>query len=368
MDRRSFIKKAGVTGAGAAVASTLAAPAIAQETPKVTWRCSSGFPKSLPTIYGAAEVFAAAVAEATDGNFEIQTFGAGEIVGALEGADAVKNGTIEMAHTASYYFTGIDPTYAFGTGVPFGLNQRMTNAWMYEGGGLELLNKFYAKQNMISFPAGNTGAQMGGWFRKEINSLEDMKGLKFRIGGFGGRIMEKIGVVPQGLPGGDIYPALEKGTIDAAEFVGPYDDQKLGFNKVAPYYYYPGWWEGGVTLLNMINLDAWNSLTPAYQAIVKSASALANSVMMARYDILNPTALKELAAGGTQLRPYSQDIMEACFDAATETYAEISAENADFKEIHDSYMAYRKEGYLWFQLSEYNFDTFLMLQQRAGKL
>lgn len=368
MDRRSFIKKAGVTGAGAAAASTLAAPAIAQETPKVTWRLSSGFPKSLPTIFGAAEVFAEAVAEATDGNFEIQVFGAGEIVGTLEAVDAVKNGTIEMSHTASYYYTGIDPTYAFGTGVPFGLNARMTNAWLYEGGGLDLLNTFYAKQNMISFPAGNTGAQMGGWFRKEINSLEDMQGLKFRIGGFGGRIIEKIGVVPQGLPGGDIYPALEKGTIDGAEFVGPFDDQKLGFNKVAPYYYYPGWWEGGVTLMNMINIDSWNALTPAYQAIVKSASALANSVMMARYDILNPTALKELAAAGTQLRPFSQDILEACFDAATETYAEIGAENADFKEIHDSYMAYRKEGYLWFQLSEYNFDTFLMLQQRAGKL
>ncbi|KAG1651728.1 Alpha-keto acid-binding periplasmic protein TakP [Nymphon striatum] len=312
MDRRSFIKKAGVTGAGAAAASTLAAPAIAQEMPKVTWRLSSGFPKALPTIYGAAEVFADAVAEATDGNFTIQTFASGEIVGALEGADAVKNGTIEMAHTASYYFTGIDPTYAFGTGVPFGLNQRMTNAWMYEGGGLDLLNKFYAK---LSFPAGNTGAQMGGWFRKEINSLEDMKGLKFRIGGFGGRIIEKIGVVPQGLPGGDIYPALEKGTIDAAEFVGPFDDQKLGFNKVAPYYYYPGWWEGGVTLMNMINLDAWNALPSSYKGVIKSASALANSVMMARYDTLNPIALKELAASGTQLRPYSQDILEACFEA-----------------------------------------------------
>ncbi|MDZ7823035.1 MAG: TRAP transporter substrate-binding protein [Ahrensia sp.] len=368
MDRRSFIKKAGVAGAGAAAATALAAPAIAQDMPSITWRCSSGFPKSLPTIYGAAEVFAASVAEQTGGKFQIQTFAAGEIVGALEGADAVKNGTIEMAHTASYYFTGIDPTYAFGTGVPFGLNQRMTNAWLIEGGGLALLNKFYAKQNMISFPAGNTGAQMGGWFRKEINTIEDMKGLKMRIGGFGGRIIAKVGVVPQSLPGGDIYPALEKGTIDAAEFVGPFDDKTLGFNKVAPFYYYPGWWEGGVTLMNMINLDAWNKLPDNYKGIIKSASAVANQTMMARYDTLNPTALKELAATGTQLRPFSQDILEACFNAASETYAEIAATNADFKEVHDSYMGYRKEGYLWFQLSEYNFDTFLMLQQRAGKL
>jgi TRAP-type mannitol/chloroaromatic compound transport system substrate-binding protein len=210
MDRRSFIKKAGAVGAGAAAATTLAAPAIAQTMPKITWRCSSGFPKALDTIYGAAEVFAKAVGEATDGNFEIQVFGAGEIVGALEGADAVTNGTIEMAHTASYYFFGKDPTWAFGTGVPFGLNQRMTNAWMYEGGGLDLLNKFYAKHNMICFPAGNTGAQMGGWFRKEINTVEDMQGLKLRIGGFGGRIIEEVGVVPQNIPGGDIYAGAGK--------------------------------------------------------------------------------------------------------------------------------------------------------------
>lgn len=368
MDRRSFIKKAGVTGAGAAAASALAAPAIAQTTPQITWRLSSGFPKALDTIYGAAEVFSKAVAEATDNNFQIQVFASGEIVGALEGADAVQNGTIEMAHTASYYFWGKDPTFAFGTGVPFGLNQRMTNAWNYEGGGIDVLNEFYANYNMIGFPAGNTGAQMGGWFRKEINTVDDLKGLKFRIGGFGGRIIERLGVVPQGLPGGDIYPALERGTIDGAEFVGPYDDQKLGFNKVAQYYYYPGWWEGGVALHNLINLDKWNELPSGYKGVVKNASALANSVMMARYDTLNPTALKQLVGEGTILRPYSQEILEAAFDAATATYAEIAAENAAFKKVHDSYMAYRSEGYLWFQLSEYTMDTFMMIQQRAGKL
>jgi len=368
MDRRSFIKKTGAVGAGAAAATALAAPALAQSMPKVTWRCTSGFPKALDTIYGAAEVFANAVNEATDGNFNIQVFAAGEIVGTLEAADAVKSGTVEMAHTASYYYSGIDPTYALGTGIPFGLNARMTNGWMYEGGGIDLLNEFYATQNMIAFPAGNTGAQMGGWFRKEINTVEDLQGLKFRIGGWGGRIIAKVGVVPQGIPGGDIYPALEKGAIDGAEFVGPYDDQKLGFNKVAQYYYYPGWWEGGVCLQNMINLEKWNELPKMYQGVVKAASALANDVMMARYDTLNPKALKELAASGTQLRPFSQPILEACFDAANEVYAEETAKNPAFKKVFDSYMAYRKEDYLWFQLSEYNFDTFMMLQQRAGKL
>ncbi|MCI5074777.1 TRAP transporter substrate-binding protein [Oricola sp.] len=368
MDRRSFIKKTGAVGAGAAAATALAAPAIAQSMPKITWRCTSGFPKVLDTIYGAAEVFAEAVKEATDGNFNIQVFAAGEIVGMPEALDAVSNATVEMSHTCSYYYWGKDEAFGIGTGIPFGLNARMTNGWMYEGGGIDLLNKFYQGYNTIAFPAGNTGAQMGGWFRKEINTVEDLQGLKFRIGGFGGRIIEKLGVVPQGLPGGDIYPALEKGTIDGAEFVGPYDDAKLGFNKVAPYYYYPGWWEGGVCVHNFINLDKWNELPASYQRIVKDASAMANNVMMARYDTRNPKTLKELAASGTQLRPYSQAILEACFDAATETYAEISAANPNFKELHDSYMAYRRDGYLWFQLTEYNFDTFQMLQQRAGKL
>jgi TRAP-type mannitol/chloroaromatic compound transport system substrate-binding protein len=368
MDRRSFIKKAGVTGAGAAAATTLAAPAIAQTMPKITWRCSSGFPKALDTIYGAAEVFAKAVGEATDGNFEIQVFGSGEIVGALEGADAVRDGTIEMAHTASYYFFGKDPSWAFGTGVPFGLNQRMTNGWLYEGGGLDLLNEFYATNGMVAFPAGNTGAQMGGWFRKEINTVADMQGLKMRIGGFGGRIIQEVGVVPQNIPGGDIYAALERGTIDAAEFVGPYDDSKLGFNKVAPFCYYPGWWEGGVALMNLINIEKFNELPGAYQGVLKTASALANSVMMARYDTLNPPALKKLVAEGTKLRPYSLEILEACFNAANKVYADISAENAQFKKLHDSYMGYRGDGYLWLQLAEYNMDTFMMIQQRGGKL
>jgi TRAP-type mannitol/chloroaromatic compound transport system substrate-binding protein len=247
MDRRSFIKKAGVAGAGAAAATTLAAPAIAQTMPKDHMALLFGFPEGARHhLRRCRGVSRRRLAEATDGNFEIQVYGAGEIVGALEGADAVRDGTIEMAHTASYYFFGKDPTWAFGTGVPFGLNQRMTNGWLYEGGGLDLLNEFYAKNGMIAFPAGNTGAQMGGWFRKEINTVADMQGLKMRIGGFGGRIIQEVGVVPQNIPGGDIYAALEKGTIDAAEFVGPYDDSKLGFNKVAPFFYYPGWWEGGV--------------------------------------------------------------------------------------------------------------------------
>ena len=241
MQRRKFLRNAGVGGAVVAASTSLAAPAIAQSMPELKWRLTSSFPKSLDTLYGGAETFTKAVAEATDNKFQIRVFAAGEIVPGLQVADAIQNGTVEMGHTASYYYFGKDPAFAFGTAVPFGLNTRQQDAWLTQGGGEQALNDFYKDYKIFGLACGNTGAQMGGWFRKENKSVDDMKGLKMRIGGFGGQVMTKIGVVPQQIAGGDIYPALEKGTIDAAEWVGPYDDQKLGFNKVAPHYYYPGW-------------------------------------------------------------------------------------------------------------------------------
>ncbi|MBX4933655.1 MULTISPECIES: TRAP transporter substrate-binding protein [Rhizobium] len=368
MDRRSFFKKAGTAGAGAVAATALAAPAIAQENPKIAWRMTSSFPKSLDTIYGGAEDISKHVAAATDGNFTIQPFAAGEIVPGLQAVDAVAAGTVEAAHTTSYYFVGKDPAYAFGTAIPFGLNSRLTNAWFYEGNGNKLMNEFYATQGMYALPAGNTGAQMGGWFRKEINTLDDLKGVKMRIAGLAGRIMEKVGVIPQQIAGGDIYPALEKGTIDAAEFVGPYDDLKLGFHKVAKYYYYPGWWEGGPTVHAFFNLDKWSNLPKHYQAALTDACAFANTNMLAKYDMKNPTALKQLVAEGATLRPFSQEIMEASFQAAMGIYGEISANNQYFKKIYEDQTAFKRDAYLWMQLSEYTFDTFMMIQQRAGKL
>jgi TRAP-type mannitol/chloroaromatic compound transport system substrate-binding protein len=362
MKRRQFMTAAGLGLA----ASAIAKPAIAQSMPELKWRLTSSFPKSLDTIYGAAEIFAKSVAEATDNKFQIQVFAAGEIVPGLQAADAVTNGTVEMCHTASYYYVGKDPTFAFGTAVPFGLNQRMMDAWMYSGGGLDLMNGFYKKYNIHAIPAGNTGAQMGGWFRKEIKDVGDLKGLKFRIGGFAGRVVQKLGVVPQQLAGGDIYPALEKGTLDAAEWVGPYDDEKLGFQKVAQYYYYPGWWEGGPMLHNFVNIGKWNELPKNYQAIVYAASHIANTMMMARYDAGNPAALRRLVAGGAQLRPFPQPVMEACYKAATEVYSETSAGNADFKKIYEAMTAFRGDQYLWWQVAEYGFDTFMIRARGRG--
>src|SRR6266478_5763993 len=285
MKRRDFIK---VTGIGVAGAATMAAPAIAQSTPEIKWRMPTSWPKSLDTLYGGAETMAKVVAEATDNKFQIQTFAGGEIVPGLQVLDAVQNGTCEIGHTASYYYFGKDPTFTFGSSVPFGPNMRINQAWYMLGGGKEVLNEFYKKYNVTSLLAGNTGCQMGGWFRRELTSVDDLKGLKFRIGGFAGRVLQKMGAVPQQIAGGDIYPALEKGTIDGAEWVGPYDDEKLGFNKVAQYYYYPGFWEGGPMLHTLVNRKKWNELPKSSQAALLAACGEANSWMPAKYDAQNP--------------------------------------------------------------------------------
>jgi len=368
MKRRDILRGLGAGLLGGAAASTLAKPAIAQSNPKVNWRLTSSFPKSLPTIYGGSDTLARFVSEATDGNFTIQPFAAGELVPGLQAADAVSQGTVEMCHTVSYYYWGKDPTWALPSAVPFALNARGMNAWHYHGGGIDLANEFYAAQGLIGFPGGNTGVQMGGWFRREINTVADLRGLKMRIGGFAGKIIEKLGVVPQQLAGGDIYPALEKGTIDAAEWVGPFDDEKLGFQKVAPFYYYPGWWEGGPTVHFLINKGKWDELPAAYKSLLQTAAAATNADMLAEYDFLNPAAAKRLVAAGAQLRPFSQEILEACFNASQETYNEISASNPAFKKIYDSQTAFRSDFYLWAQVGEYNYDTFMMIQQRNGKI
>jgi len=368
LDRRSFLTKAGVAGVGAASAATLAAPAIAQSMPKINWRLTSSFPKSLDTIYGGAEVLSKRLSEATDGNFTLQVFAAGEIVGGLQAADAVSDGVVEAAHTVGYYYFGKDPTWALPAAVPFSLSARGTNAWHYHGGGIDLYNEFLADKNIYALPGGNTGTQMGGWFRKEINTVEDLKGLKFRVGGFAGKVMEKLGVVPQQIAGGDIYPSLEKGTIDGAEWVGPYDDEKLGFFKVAPYYYYPGWWEGGPTVHFMFGKKAFEELPKAYQSMLRSICQGVDADMLQKYDYKNPTAIKSLVAQGAQLRPFTPEVLDACFKAANEVYAEMSANNPAFKKIWESIKAFRSENYTWAQIAEYNYDTFMMMKQNSGEL
>jgi TRAP-type mannitol/chloroaromatic compound transport system substrate-binding protein len=357
MQRRKFINTAGAGMAGILAAGV--APAFAQGGPEVKWRCASSFPKSLDTIYGAAEVMAKRVAGATGGKFQIQVFAAGELVPALQVLDNVQNGTVQCGHTAPYYYWGKDPAFALDTAVPFSLNARQTDAWQLFGGGNELFADFYKGYNIVRFAAGNTGAQMGGWFRKEVKTVADLKGIKFRIGGFAGTVMAKLGMVPQQLGGGDIYPALEKGTIDAAEWVGPYDDEKLGFNKIAKYYYYPGFWEGGPQLVTMVNMAEWNKLSKEYQNILEAACWEANTWMVAKYDAQNPAALKRLIGGGTQLRAFSREIMVAAYKASLEVYKEASVKSPAFAKIYPSMVKFREEQLLWFRVAEKGFDDFM---------
>jgi TRAP-type mannitol/chloroaromatic compound transport system substrate-binding protein len=286
----------------------------------VRWRLTTSFPKTLDTLYGACEMFAKAMADLSDQKFEVSVYGPGEIVPAFQVFDAVANNTVEMGNSASYYYIGKDLAFAFGTAVPFGLNTRQMNAWLAYGGGLDMLNELYSPFGILGIPFGNTTAQMGGWFRKEIKTLDDLKGLKFRVGGVAGQVLSRLGVVPQQIPPGDIYPALEKGTIDAAEWIGPYDDEKLGFLKVAPYYYYPGWWEGCANGFLYINSAKWAELAKTLSEHGDDCRGQVAADLTAKYDARNAAAIKRLVAAGAQLRPFSNDILDASFKATNELF------------------------------------------------
>ena len=359
MERRSFVHGAGIAG----ILAAGAAPAIVNAQAAVRWRMASSFPKAADIIYGGADVFAKKMSEMTGGKFQVTVHGPGELMPAFGVVDGVQAATVEMAHTAPYYFFGKDPTFALGCAIPFGLNSRQMTAWMYEGNGMKLMREFYAKYNIINFPGGNTGAQMGGFFRKPILSLADIKGLKFRIGGFGGKVIERIGGVPQNIPGGEIYQALEKGTIDAAEWIGPYDDEKLGLNKIAPNYGYPAWWEGGPQLDFFINDKAYNGLSAEYKAMIEVAASHAHVDMQAKYDSRNAAALKRLVASGTKLFRFPKDFMDAAFKEAMALYSELSASNPAWKKVYEDYATFRRDSNLWFRFTESGFDDFMQAQK-----
>jgi TRAP-type mannitol/chloroaromatic compound transport system substrate-binding protein len=353
MRRRSFLKKVGVGLAG-----SLLFTARAQAAPQVRWRLVSSYPKSLDTLYGGAEDLARRVFELTGGRFQIRPYQAGEIVPGGQVLDAVQAGTVEAGHTYGPFYIGKNPALAFDGGVPFGMTYRQHNAWMRYGGGLELLRGVYADFGLIQFPGGNTGAQMGGWFRKEIRALSDLRGLRMRIPGLGGLVMGRLGVVPQTLAAGDIYPALERGSIDATEFSGPYDDEKLGFYKVAKYYYYPSFWEPSAQLSFLVNLKEWQRLPKEFQEAFEVAAAEVNLTMMAKYDAENPPALRRLLGAGVKLRRWPLEIMKKALEEAQALYEEQAAKDATYKKVYTAYWAFRQEQYRWFAVAELGYETF----------
>lgn len=357
MQRRAFLKKAGL-GAMASTAA-VAAPAIAQSSPQINWKMTSTYGPSLPPLFNTAQRFCAMVKDMTDGNFNIRLYPAGELVPGFGVMDAVGNRTVECGQTASYYYYGKDPSFCFDTAVPFGLNTRQMNAWLYQGDGLNLMRGLFAPRGIVNFPFGNTGTQMGGWYRKEINTVADLKGLKMRTAGFAGEVLSRLGVIPQQVAPGDIYPSLEKGALDAVEFVGPVDDEKLGFEKVAKYYYYPGWWEGEGQVSLYVNDKAYAELSKPYKTVIEAAARAAGAGMVEDYDAHNPEALRRLIASGAVLKAFPRAVMDAAFDASNVVYKEFSDKNAGFKKIYDNYMAFRDNIVPWFRVAEGSFDNYL---------
>lgn len=365
MERRNFLKKSAIAAAaGSLVAgcsnesATGDGAAAVVTQPRLRWRLISSFPRSLDTIFGAAEVFSQRVHALTDGRFDIRVYPAGEIVPYDQVLESVQKGTVQMGHAASYYFKGKNPALPFDCTVPFGLTARQQNAWMYQGGGLELMREMFSDFNIINFPGGNTGTQMGGWFRREIGSMADLRGLKMRIPGLGGEVMDRLGVGVELIAGGEVYPALERGAIDAAEWVGPYDDEKLGFHRVASYYYYPGWWEPGPALSFYINQDEWDRLPQVYQEAMSTAASAASTAMLTSYDAKNPAALSRLVEEGVQLRPFSPDIMEAAERISFEIMEEEAAADASYAKIFNAFKEFREQSYRWFATAENTFASY----------
>ncbi len=361
MQRRKFL-----TGAALGGSALVAAPAVHAQQPSVKWRLTASFPKSLDTCYGSTEEMCKRVGELTEGRFEIRLFGPGEIVPGLQVMDAVSNGTVEAGQAFSSFYFGKDPALIFDAGLAFGFNPRQQAAWMYYGGGMQLVREQYAKHNCMAMPCGNFGVQMGGWFRKEIKSVADLKGLKMRIGGIGGMVLAKLGAVPQQIAAGEIFPAMERGTIDAAEFVGPYDDEKLGLSKAAKYYYSPGWWEGSAQMTALVNLKAWEALPKSFQVAFETAATEQFVRMLANYDSKNPAAIKRLVGSGTQLRWFPKDVMEAAHKASFALYDELSAKNPDFAKMYASWNKFREEQSVWYRIADNYLDNY-SLQMLARK-
>jgi TRAP-type mannitol/chloroaromatic compound transport system substrate-binding protein len=360
--RRQFL-----AGAGLAAAMGAAAPALAQSAPDVEWKVTSSFTPGLDLIWGATQTLAKALEDLTDGHFKLKLSPAGEIASAGEALDAVSSGKAEAAHTALSYAWSQDPAFIFGTSTPFGMNARQHAAWLREGGGAALIDELLADRKAVAFAAGNTGGQMAGWFRKEVRNVQDLQGLKMRVGGFAGKVFQTLGANPVAMPRDSVFNALQSGSLDMFEWVGPYDDEKFGqpLAKVAPNYYYPGWWKGGMQLHLVVSKEKYDALPKPYQAALRAAATIADAQTLARYDAANPAAVKRLVVGGASLRLFPQEVLEACYKTANDLYDQLSADNARFKKLADSFLAFRSDQYLWWQVEEYSFDNFMIRQRHA---
>jgi TRAP-type mannitol/chloroaromatic compound transport system substrate-binding protein len=350
--RRDFLSCAAVVG------GALAAPAIAsaQSKGQFNWKMTSAYPKGSPFYMdgpGSATDLAKRIKEMSGGRLNIQVFGAGELIPAFEGFDAVRSGTVEMNHANSYFWTGKTFAAQYFTAVPFGMNFQGVNGWLYDGGGIDLWNEVYAPFGMVAMPCGNTGVQMTGWFKKEIKTVDDLKGLKMRIPGLAGKVYANLGVDVKVLPGGEIFPALERGVIDAAEFVGPYQDRRLGLQKAAKYYYTTGWHESATVSELLINKTAWDTLPKDLQTIVSNAAAACNVISESWCQKANAEAMDDLVKNQKVIaRPLPPEVIKALRLETEKVLAEAVAKDPLTKKVHDSYMAFMAKYKDWSAISE----------------
>lgn len=364
MKRRNFVGGSLLVATGSVLAgcqSTSSSDA-SELAPRVNWRLASSFPSSLDTLFGGSQAIADKVSDLTSGRFSVEVFQAGELVPGLEVMDAVQAGSVEMGHTSGSYYVGKDSALSFEAAIPFGLNARQHNAWLYSGNGLTLLREVLERFNIISFPGGNTGAQMGGWFRRPINGLSDLQGLRMRAPGLGGEVLSELGVSVQLIAAGEVFQALDRGALDATEFVGPHDDLKLGFDEVATHYYYPGWWEPSSAASFYINRESWDSLPEPYQRAVQYACDSVNVEMLARYDANNAEAFQQIREGATSVQPFPEDVIARAYTVTQRLLEEKAEANAAFRRIYEDWLSFRDLTSRWFATAE------LAVDQSAAEL
>ena len=328
--------------------------------PKFRWRMATSWPKSLQVLFETADLFCQQVSIMTNGNFVITPYPAGELTEGLKVFQGVRDGTVQCGHSASYYYLEYGKALAFGATIPFGLTAAQQNAWLYFGGGLEAIQEMYAELGIINFPGGNTGTQMGGWFKQQVETIQDFQGLRMRVPGIGGLILKELGAQIVSLPGDRIFSALENGTVDAAEWKNPHADLTLGLNKVAPYYYYPGWWEPGTSYEFQVNLTEWDKLPTEYQEIFKAAAIDVNTKMLAKFNAVNGKALEQIILSGTKLLPFSQEILQAAYEKAFVLYEEMAATDQKFKQIYRQWQTFRTEIQTWNSINELAFANSVM--------
>jgi TRAP-type mannitol/chloroaromatic compound transport system substrate-binding protein len=354
LKRRSLVRHAGMAG----ILAGLSAPAV-QAQAAVRWRLGVTYHPSLDVITAGTELFARQIQQISGGRLQVTLVPSEEPPVALAQLQALQHGELDALHAVPSHFVSIDECFALDSAIPFGLNSRQMSAWMLEGNGSRLLREFYAQHQVVNFPMGNSGAQLGGWFRRELQGPSDLEGLRMQIGGLGARVMQSLGAVPQLFPTGEVVAALERGQIDGAEWVGPHDDRRLGLGRAVRHCYYPGWWEGGAQLSLYCGAKAWRNLSPDFRLMVELAAQSAHAAIQARYDLVNPLAFKQLVAAGARIKPFPPKLVDAAFRASNALYSDLSQRNPAWRRIYSDFAAFRREQNLWHRVCEATFDRYM---------